>query len=274
MSESRQFAIGDIQGCYDEFMTLLDKIQFDQSNDILWIAGDLVNRGPGSLETLRFIKSLGSATRSVLGNHDLHLLAVACGAGRLHRKDTLTPILEAPDADELLGWLRCQPLIVVDDNWVMVHAGVYPGWTLNEARERAREVEAVLMSPQWPIFCEHMYGDEPTLWNESLVGTDRLRFITNTFTRMRFSDHGEINTAFKGGPGDHPECVPWYDDPARVPIEQNIVFGHWSTLGLFERDDLVCLDTGCVWGGSLTALNLDGSRERFSVDSPGYLRPK
>lgn len=270
-----QWAIGDLQGCHEEFEQLLKRIDFTPARDILWLAGDLVNRGPGSLECLRSIKALGSSVRVVLGNHDLHLLAVAAGHGRLKRSDTLKPILEAPDREELIDWLRRQPLLVEDlvgnRRTVMTHAGVLPGWTLNQAAALAREAQAALCSDDYRDFLGEMYGNQPDQWQEGLVGNDRLRCIVNVLTRMRFIDaSGRMDFAAKEGLDASPDGFrPWFQYPRPEGAwddSPRLLFGHWAALEgqtPCARQDVEALDTGCVWGGGLTALNLDTDERVF-----------
>lgn len=266
------YAIGDLQGCLDAFETLLNHIDFHPDRDRLLLVGDLVNRGPDSLGTLRRVHELRHQLRVVLGNHDLHLLAAAQGATTLKRKDTLAPILAAPDRDRLLNWLQRQPLLVELPTFgaVMAHAGLPPLWMLEQARERAREVEAVLADPtRAPIFFEHMYGNHPAAWHDNLTGPDRWRVITNHFTRMRFVNRaGELDLTSKGGPEQPPAgLMPWFEHPGRKPGPR-ILFGHWAALeGQSSASDTEALDTGCVWGGCLTALRLEDNR-RFRISCP------
>lgn len=256
------YAIGDLQGCLDPLRHLLDALRFDPAADRLWFVGDLVNRGPDSLAVLRFVKSLGDAATSVLGNHDLHLLALAEGFGRAHKDDTLEPILAAPDRDELLDWLRHRPLACRDGDWLMVHAGVLPGWTADAAMARAAEAEAALRGADHRDFFAQMYGNTPDAWDDALEGIARLRVIVNTFTRLRYcSADGQMDFHQKGAPGSQPAGLwPWFDVPGRKTANETVIFGHWSTLGLINRDNLVALDTGCLWGGRLTAVRLDDRR--------------
>lgn len=271
------YAIGDIQGCYDELLALLERIGFEPERDRLWFVGDLVNRGPKSLETLRFVKGLGDAGLTVLGNHDLHLLAAAWYPRNVRRKDTLHAILDAPDRGELLDWLRCQPLLHHDDQlgYTLLHAGLPPQWDLADAQARAGEVESVLCSHRIGDFLARMYGNEPDRWSDDLEGQDRLRFITNCFTRLRYcTPDGRLVLEPKGAPGSQPAgAFPWFEIEARRSRDLNIVFGHWSTLG--QRDDpgIFPLDTGCLWGGQLTALRLDGEPRWHRLDCPGAMHP-
>ncbi|MCB5186562.1 symmetrical bis(5'-nucleosyl)-tetraphosphatase [Methylobacillus caricis] len=260
------YAIGDIQGCYHSFLSLLDAIQFDPAKDKLWLVGDLINRGSGSLEALRWAKAHESCVTMVLGNHDLHALAVAEGYVRAHRSDTLQSIFEAPDRQELLDWLRFRPMIHGDGDLVMVHAGLLPQWQAEEALELGREVELALRGDQYQGFLAHMYGNYPLQWDAGLQGMDRLRMITNAMTRLRIcSPAGEMDFHFKGELADIPDGnLPWFDVPSRHSADATIIFGHWSALGLQQRDNLYALDTGCLWGGQLTALRLD-DRKTFQV---------
>ena len=261
------YAVGDIQGCYTELLQLLEKIRFDQTSDKLWLVGDLVNRGPCSLEVLRLIKSLGESAITVLGNHDLHLLAVANGTGKLHRGDTLDEILAAPDREELLIWLRHQRLLHVEENFVLVHAGLLPGWTVVQAVVLAREVEAELRGEHHAAFLSHMYGNQPDSWSEKLTGYLRQRVITNALTRMRIcTTSGKMEFDFKAEVNSIPQgYLPWFDIPERASREATVIFGHWSALGLMVRKNAIALDTGCLWGGPLTAIRLE-DREVIQVD--------
>lgn len=271
------YAIGDIQGCFKPLQELLTKINFDPQKDTLWFTGDLVNRGPESLETLRYIKNLGDAAITVLGNHDLHLLAVSEGHEKFqHDSDTLNPILQAEDREELLSWLRHQPLVHHDEllNMSMVHAGLPPQWDLDQARVASKEVEDVLRSENYLDFFNHMYGNLPDVWNENLKGHDRLRFIVNCFTRLRFcNEKGKLALSAKGEPGTQPQgLIPWYQVPNRQSQNNTILFGHWSTLGLHRDDNVVALDTGCLWGGELTALRLEDNQV-FSLNCEQFMQP-
>ncbi|SFF95553.1 symmetrical bis(5'-nucleosyl)-tetraphosphatase [Neptunomonas qingdaonensis] len=255
------YAIGDIQGCFDEFQNLLELINFGQ-NDKLWLCGDLVNRGPKSLQTLRFIKELGVQAHMVLGNHDLHLLAVHYDITRKKKSDTLDEILCAPDREELMQWLQQQPLLHTDSrlNFTMVHAGIPPGWSINNAQKKAQEVENILRSAKAQAFFEHMYGNKPEKWSNDLKGWKRLRTITNYLTRMRFcTPEGKLEFASKGGLETQPDgFLPWYKHPHRKTAGENIIFGHWAALqGAADTQNVYALDTGCIWGVKLTALRLD-----------------
>jgi bis(5'-nucleosyl)-tetraphosphatase (symmetrical) len=270
------YAIGDVQGCFDELQALLDQIRFDPSTDRLWFAGDLVNRGPKSLETLRFARSLNAV--SVLGNHDLHLLASAFLPHRRKRKDTLQQVLDAPDADELLDWLRRRPLLHHDDTlgYTLIHAGLPPQWDRQTATDCAAEVEEVLRGEGYVEFFSVMYGNEPDTWTPALAGYDRLRFITNCFTRLRYCDSGgRVALEEKGPPGSQPRHLrPWFEWEHRESRDMSIIFGHWSTLGGYEAPGIHALDTGCLWGGQLTALRLDtGNNERTECPCPGAAAP-
>ncbi|SIS47442.1 symmetrical bis(5'-nucleosyl)-tetraphosphatase [Neptunomonas antarctica] len=257
------YAIGDIQGCFDELQNLLERINFNQT-DTLWLCGDLVNRGPKSLQTLRFLKQLSEQSQAVtvLGNHDLHLLAVHFNPTRKKNNDTLDSILAAPDRDELMDWLRHQPLLHTDSTlgFTMVHAGIPPDWSIPTAQGLAHEVESILRSTSAPVFFENMYGNKPKKWNSELQGWERLRVITNYLTRMRFcTTQGELEFASKGGLETQPKgFLPWYQHPHRKTDDQKIIFGHWAALeGRTDTDNTYALDTGCVWGSTLTALRLD-----------------
>jgi len=256
------YAIGDIQGCHEELQRLLEAVRFDPAHDRLWFVGDLVNRGPGSLEVLRLVKSLGDSAITVLGNHDLHLLAVAEGIGELHRSDTLDGILNAPDRDELLHWLRHQRLLHAEGGHVLVHAGLLPQWTVDEAQALAREVESALQSDDYAVFLEKMYGNTPHGWDDQLKGYKRLRVIVNAFTRLRIcTPQGEMEFRFKGELKDIPPgYLPWFEAPQRRSRDATVIFGHWSALGLLVRDNLIALDTGCLWGGPMTAIRLEDRR--------------
>ncbi len=263
------YAIGDVQGCYDSLMALLEEIDYDDNKDTLWFAGDLVNRGPKSLETLRFIKGLGDKAISVLGNHDLHLLAVAAGFKKTTRSDTLDAILVAPDCNELLNWLRVQPLVHHDAalSFTMVHAGIPPQWSIHQALGYAHEVESILRGDNANDFLKVMYGNEPSSWSDDLDGMDRIRLITNYFTRMRFcTSTGELELTTKSGVSDAPEHLyPWFALNNRVAKRDNIIFGHWAALeGQTHQKNIFGLDTGCVWGGELTAMRLE-DKQLYSV---------
>lgn len=260
------YAVGDVQGCHVELVQLLDQISFDQATDKLWLVGDLVNRGPGSLEVLRLVRSLGDSAITVLGNHDLHLLAVAEGTAELNRNDTLDEILNAPDRDELLHWLRNQRLLHAQDGYVLVHAGLLPQWSVAQAESLAREVEAALRSDDYATFLARMYGNAPHEWDDKLTGYKRLRVIVNAFTRMRIcTKEGKMEFKFKGEVEHIPEgYLPWFDIPRRTSRDATVIVGHWSALGLLLRKNVIALDTGCLWGGPMSAVRLE-DRQLFQV---------
>ncbi|MGH8507131.1 MAG: symmetrical bis(5'-nucleosyl)-tetraphosphatase [Gammaproteobacteria bacterium] len=266
------YAVGDVQGCYTTLLALLEKVQFDADRDHLWCTGDLVNRGPDSLSVLRFVKALGRRAVSVLGNHDLHLLAVANGIRTPRRSDTLQAVLDASDRDVLMDWLRARPLLHRDPahRLVLIHAGLPPQWDIALACRCAAEVEAVLRGDDYVNFLRLMYGNTPELWSPDLQGWDRLRFITNCLTRLRFCDPaGTIALDNKGPPGTQAAGYgPWFETPQRRSRGTSIVFGHWSTLRLtgaeIERYHVYPLDSGCCWGGELTAMRIE-DRQFFSV---------
>jgi bis(5'-nucleosyl)-tetraphosphatase (symmetrical) len=273
------YAIGDIQGCYDELRRLLDHIEFDPTRDKLWSVGDLVNRGPGSLAVLRWFKALGERAVVVLGNHDLHLLALAAGNHRRTKSHTMDEVLNAPDRDELLHWLRHRPVLHYSDHkrFAMVHAGLPPQWDLTQARACAAELEVELRGPGYADFLHAMYGNEPDLWSDDLRGTDRLRFITNCFTRLRYCNiDGRLLLHEDALPGSQPEhALPWFKVPGRASRETRIVFGHWSTLGYAAEHNAWALDTGCVWGGRLTAVRIRRKRpiKVYDLDCQGHQTP-
>lgn len=271
------YLLGDIQGCGERLSHMLDVTDFSPSRDHLYVLGDLVNRGPDSLGVLRQLRALGGAATCLLGNHDLHLLAVAQGVRRVHRSDTLDTILNAPDREDWLNWLRQQRLAVHAHGWLMVHAGVLPQWSLDAALGLAGEVERMLQSEDLSAFLPQMYGNEPRRWHDGLQGSDRLRCAINAFTRLRFcSLQGDMDFESKEGAGQAPVgCVPWFDVPGRLTQGVPVAFGHWSTLGLINRDDLLALDTGCVWGGQLSAARLDpdGSREIIQIPCEQAQKP-
>jgi bis(5'-nucleosyl)-tetraphosphatase (symmetrical) len=262
------YAIGDVQGCYTELGQLLDSLHFDPARDRLWFVGDLVNRGPQSLECLRFVKDLGDSTVVTLGNHDLSLLLVMAGVKPLTARHTTGDILRAPDRDELFDWLRRRPLLHHDPglNYVMIHAGLPPQWDLATAKRCAGELESLLRSENYFEYFQGMYGDQPDLWSEELRGVERWRFITNCFTRMRYCTvEGRLDLDAKGEPGKQGmNLYPWFRVPGRRSAGLRILFGHWSTLGLARENNVTSLDTGCVWGGSLTAMRLDTQDPRFT----------
>ncbi len=268
------YAIGDIQGCYHAFQALLVKIRFNPREDRLWLVGDLINRGAGSLEVLRWCYAHRDALTVVLGNHDLHALVVAAGIVSPHKGDTLDALLSAPDADVLLDWLRHQHLMHCEDGYLMVHAGLLPQWSVSEAMTYAAEVEQVLRGSDYLNFFRHMYGNQPDHWDDSLTGIDRLRVITNAATRLRIcSAAGEMEFKFKGELSDIPDgYLPWFDVPHRANRDTRIIFGHWSALGLQQRDHIFALDTGCLWGGQLTAMDIH-TQAIVQVDSHPLDRP-
>ena len=271
-----RFAIGDVQGCADELRALLERLKFSADRDQLWFVGDLVNRGPQSLECLRLIRSLSDNAVVVLGNHDLHLLARAYGAElRDNPGDTLSEVLRAPDRGSLLQWLLERPLAYQDPTRgeLLVHAGLVPQWTVAQTLSLSREVQAALLADPEQFF-EHMYGDRPDQWTQQLRGTDRLRFVVNTLTRLRVcSPEGRVALKTKGPPRAGTALLPWFEVPGRASRDTRIVFGHWSTLGYVNAHGVIGLDTGCVWGGSLTAVNLDEPIRPISVPCAGYQEP-
>ncbi len=273
------YAVGDIQGCYDELRRLLDKVGFDPAKDRLWCVGDLVNRGPDSLAVLRWIKALGERAVVVLGNHDLHLLAVAFADAPFGKKDTLAAILEASDRDELLHWLRHRPLLhhSEEKGVSMLHAGLPPQWDLAQARACARELEAVLQGPEHVEFLCAMYGNEPACWSDTLTGMDRLRFIANCFTRLRWcTAEGELLLKEKGGLEQASAgALPWFRVPGRRTRANPILFGHWSTIGFRAEHNCWALDSGCLWGGRLSAVQVRRKKPPtlIELDCTGYLTP-
>lgn len=258
------YAIGDIQGSYNEFRRLLDVINFN-AKDKLWLVGDIVNRGPDSLLLLRFLREMNDAVVAVLGNHDLHLLVVAEGFAKAQPGDTLQGVLNAPDRDELLHWLRHQRLLHVSGDYVMVHAGLLPSWSVMQAANLAQEAESFLHNKdheEFRKFCSHMYGNQPDQWSASLEGYERIRVIINAMTRMRVCTYdGRMDFTFKGRVEDIPiDYLPWFDVPGRASKEATVICGHWSALSLQVKSNLIALDTGCMWGGSLTAIRLEDRR--------------
>lgn len=256
------YCVGDIQGCFDELQTLLQRLNFNPENDELWVAGDLVNRGAKSLDTLRYLKGLDKRCRVVLGNHDLHLLAIAYGSQKIGLKDTFDDVLNAPDAEELLQWLRHQPLLFTDKSReiTVVHAGVPPIWSLKKAQKLAREVEEVLCSDEPQRLFNAMYGNTPERWDKTLEGGERLRVITNYLTRMRFcAADGTLDLESKSSKvSDRDGFLPWFAHKNRKTENDCILFGHWAALeGDANVEGVYALDTGCVWGGSLTAIDVD-----------------
>ena len=253
------YAIGDIQGCYTPFSRLLERIRFDPSADRLWIAGDLVNRGPHSAEVIRVVRALGNSAITVLGNHDLYLLMVAAKAAPRTRDDTLDGLLKAADRDELLDWLAQRPMVYAEGNHLMVHAGLVPQWSAADAVALGGEVETALRGPRAKDFLKHLFGDKPAKWSADLKGWDRLRFIVNTMTRMRFcSPEGRLDLDGKGPPSKGPSgSVPWFRADKPAWKTHTVVCGHWSALGFHREPGLIALDSGCVWGGKLTAVRLE-----------------
>lgn len=259
------YLIGDVHGCYDELKALLAQADFDPSHDRLWLTGDLVARGPASPDVLRYVRSLGPAARTVLGNHDLHLLAVYAGISKNKPKDRLNDLLNARDVDELINWLRRQPMMLVDEDLklVMAHAGLTPQWDLDTAKMCAREVEAILSSDSYPLFLDAMYGDMPNHWRPELSGLPRLRFSTNVFTRMRYCfSGGQLDMICKEAPSQAPSLLkPWFELPSQIAPEYAIAFGHWASLeGQGTPENIYALDTGCCWGGKLTMLRWEDKR--------------
>jgi len=263
------YAIGDIQGCAKSLDTLLKTISFDQAQDHLWIAGDVVNRGPDSLAVLRRLTAMDANVTAVLGNHDLHLLAAAARVRKLEPKDTLQEVLDAPDAPQLIDWLRSRPLIYYDEgrDRALVHAGIPPAWSLQEALVHAAEVAELLGSATWKEGLKTMYGNEPAAWSASLDRDERRRYSINALTRIRFcGSGGSLDFASKGPPGSQPAALkPWYEFSRPGGYETQIIFGHWASLGLVREPRYVCLDSGCVWGRQLTALPLDPPGEPISI---------
>ena len=271
------YAIGDVQGCYAELARLLDVLKVDTAADELWFVGDLVNRGPRSLDVLRLVKSLGRTAVVVLGNHDLHLLAFALAGSARVADDDLRQVLAAPDCAELVEWLRARPLAHYrpDLNTLMVHAGVAPEWDPLQTVKLAREAERVLRGAGCAGFLREMYGDQPDRWSPTLSGIERLRFVINCLTRIRYCHaDGRLDFDENGPPGSQPApLIPWFDLPGRATRAVRVVFGHWSSLGLVQQSHLLGLDTGCVWGRTLTAVRLDGPARLFSVTCQAYRPP-
>ncbi|MFZ6751654.1 symmetrical bis(5'-nucleosyl)-tetraphosphatase [Undibacterium sp. Ren11W] len=268
------YVIGDIQGCCDQLEQLLELIALAAPTAKILFAGDLVNRGPKSLQTLRLVKAMGARADSVLGNHDLHLLAVANGIRPSHKSDTLDEILKAPDCEELLDWLRHRPLAILEQGHLLVHAGLFPAWSIEKTLNLAQEVEQILRGSDWLGLLREMYGNTPDRWSDALQGSERWRCIINALTRMRYcSGDGVMDFASKDGTANAPPgFAPWFDIANRKSANHTVIFGHWSTLGLVLRPDLISLDTGCVWGGKLTAISLPG-RDLLQVECPQQLPP-
>ena len=269
------YAIGDIQGCHAEFCQLLDLIAFAPATDRLWLVGDLVNRGPESLAALREVKALGDRATTVLGNHDFHLLTIAAGHRRPHRDDTLDAILAAPDRDELVAWLAARPFVVIEGERLLVHAGLLPQWTPATALMLSHEVQAMLASDRIHEFLGVLYGDHPRRWSDELAGYDRLRIAVNACTRLRFcTADGTLDFAEKRGAGYTPEgYLPWFAQTGRRSAHMTVVCGHWSTLDLMLSPNVLMLDSGCLWGGTLTAVRLD-DRQVYQVPSRHPVQPK
>lgn len=271
-----RFAIGDVQGCHDELRALLERLRFSPDRDRLWFVGDLVNRGPKSLETLRFVRSLGEAATVVLGNHDLHLLAVARGSRPLRHGDTLEAVLAAPDREALLDWLAARPLAHFDEaaGDLLIHGGVLPQWSAADVVRLAAEVRGALARDARAVL-EHMYGNHPDRWDERLEGHARLRVIINVLTRMRAcTADGRIDLEAKGAPETiQAPLYPWFEIPARATRSVRVIFGHWSTLGLRAQPGVLALDTGCVWGGALSAIDLDAGTAPVCEPCSGHRTP-
>ena len=280
------YVIGDVQGCHDSLVALLEHIGFSEESDMLWFAGDLVNRGPNNAGVLRRLMGYGSSAQCLLGNHDLHLLAVSRGVRQPNKQDTIQDILTAPDSTELLHWLRQQHMAMRVGHVLMVHAGVLPQWTAKLTMALAGEVEAVLRSDEWVQFMPQMYGGLPNVWRDDLAGADRLRVIVNALTRLRFCDaHGAMDFSVKEDANQAPaHLMPWFDVPGRLTADVRIAFGHWSTVHIEQRPDVICLDDGCVWGGCLSAAKLEtkdtlvnvsdaSAWQRVSVKCPQTMDP-
>jgi bis(5'-nucleosyl)-tetraphosphatase (symmetrical) len=257
------YIVGDIQGCCDELLRLLDRVKFSPSEDTLWLAGDLVARGPKSLQTLELIISLGNAAKTVLGNHDLHLLAVSLGLFPAKKKDKTLPIIESEKITEFVDWIRHQPLLLEHEDFVLTHAGISPQWDLQTARTSAKEIETILKSDSWDWLIKNMYSNLPNKWNPKLEGLERYRYIINVFTRMRYCyADASLDMACKLPPSEVTDnhLLPWFKAPNRLPIEKSVIFGHWAALDGYFEDNLIGLDTGCVWGGQLTMLDWEKQR--------------
>lgn len=271
------YAIGDIQGCYGSLRRLLDYIDFDPARDRIWLVGDLVNRGPQSLEVLRFVRSLGAAAVVVLGNHDLHLVMQSEGFGKPNAEDTLDSVLGAPDCSELLEWLRSRPLFHAEGPYAMVHAGLLPSWSVAKAQALSDEAQAALTAPNYRDFLANMWGSEPVAWSDELTGWDRMRVVVNAMTRMRYcrSDGSmEFRASGSKSPPEQgpPGCVPWFALPDRAHADHTIICGHWSALGYRQENGIIALDSGCLWGGSLTAVRLE-DRRAFQLPCPRAVEP-
>lgn len=257
------YIVGDIQGCFDELSLLLEQVSFNPKQDTLWLAGDLVARGPKSIETLDYIMSLGCAAKTVLGNHDLHLLAVSIGMFKPKEKDKTAPIIESDKLPQYVEWLRHQPLLLEHDDFVLTHAGISPQWDLPTARAAAHEVETLLRGDNWQDLIKSMYSNFPTLWDEMLTGVERYRYIINAFTRMRFCfADSALNMECKLPPADVKGggLFPWFATPNRIELGKVAIFGHWAALEGYQSKQVIGLDTGCVWGGTLTMLHWEEQR--------------
>jgi bis(5'-nucleosyl)-tetraphosphatase (symmetrical) len=268
------YAFGDIQGCYDPLRRLMDYISFDPDRDRAWFVGDLVNRGPQSAEVLRFVKGLGQSAVTVLGNHDLHLIMQSEDYGKPNKEDTFGDVLVAKDRDDLLYWLRTQPLFHAEGTYAMVHAGLLPQWSVARAQVLAGEVEAALRAPRYRDFLANMWGSEPTGWQDNLLGWDRLRVVVNAMTRMRFCSADGMMEFRSKGPPDRPPagCMPWFDVPGRASAGNTLICGHWSALGFRQSETLLALDSGCLWGGRLTCVRLE-DRRVFQLPCPQQAKP-
>ena len=269
------YVIGDVQGCYKSLRKLIKNLGFTTASDQLWFCGDLVNRGPQSADVMRFVMDLGDSAKCVLGNHDLNLLAVANGSRQSKALDTLDNILDAPDSIEMLNWLRHRPLFYRSKEYrtCIVHAGIYPRWSIGKTKKLAAEVQQVLRSSDYKIFLKKMYGNYPVYWDKNLQGWDRLRFITNVLTRMRYVDAtGALELDIKCSPGKQPPGFqPWYSVESKRKASWRVFYGHWSTLGLHWQNNAICLDSGCLWGGKLTAVRIDIEKLQFiSHSCPKY----
>lgn len=265
------YLMGDLQGCCQALERMLQTIEFSPSRDHLFVLGDLVNRGPDSLGVLRRLRGLDNAATCLLGNHDLHLLAVSEGYGKVHADDTIQPILDAAESKVLLDWLRCQPLMIYEQGYAMVHAGLLPEWSIKKALRLAEEVEYELSGQHHRQFLGKLYGNKPVRWQDDLKGMDRLRLIVNAMTRMRFiTQDGELDLSYKGElDGAPPHLLPWFEAATRRSVDTPIICGHWSALGLHMDDDVLAIDSGCLWGGSLTAVRLE-DRAVFSLPCQAY----
>jgi bis(5'-nucleosyl)-tetraphosphatase (symmetrical) len=259
------YAIGDIQGCFRQLQLLLEAVGYSSSRDRLWFVGDLVNRGPQSLETLRFVRGLGDSATTVLGNHDLHLVMRSAGYGKPSREDTFGDVLAATDCEDLIGWMRSLPLFHVEDDYAMVHAGLLPQWDVAQAKALSDEASAALTASNYKDFLAHMWGSEPAAWDDDLEGWDRLRVVVNAMTRMRFCTLRAAMEFRAPGSKGPPErgpvgCLPWFEMPGRRSADHTVICGHWSALGFRQAKNLLALDSGCLWGGALTAVRLEDRR--------------